>query len=97
MNDEIQPKSREDKDVKLPEATEQDHKEKNRFIEFIKDFITGLGALAVVGIVLFIIIPVMLLIFKVSVALIIPISLLGAFIILIALVGKLVRHLVIKK
>ena len=97
MNDEIQPKSREDKDVKLPEATEQYHKEKNRFIEFVKDFITGLGTLAVVGIVLFIIIPVMLLIFKVSVALIVPISLLGAFIILIALVGKLVRHLVIKK
>jgi len=93
MNDEIQSKSREDSDVKLPEAPERDYKGKNRFIEFIKDFITGLGALAVVGIILFIIIPVLLLIFKVSVALVIPISLLGAFIIFIALFGKLLRRL----
>ncbi len=97
MNDDIQPNSRDHKDVKLPEAPERDYKGKNRFIEFIKDFITGLGALAVVGIVLFIVVPVLLLIFKVSVALIIPISLFGAFIILIALFGKLLRHLFAKK
>lgn len=97
MNDDIQSKSREDINVELPETPELNHKERNRFIEFTKDFITGLGALAVVGIVLFIIIPVLLLIFKVSVALIIPISLFGAFIILIALLGKLLRHLFIKK
>ena len=97
MNDDIQPKSREAEDVTLPEAPARHHQEKNRFIEFAKDFITGLGALAVVGIILFVVIPVLLLIFKVSVALIIPISLFGAFIILIALFGKLLRHLFTNK
>ena len=97
MNDDIRPKCREDKDVATPEAPARKYRGKNRRIEFIKDFITGLGAIAVVGIILFIIIPVLLLIFKVSIALVIPISLLGAFIILIALVGKLVRHLFIKR
>jgi hypothetical protein len=93
MNDDIQPKSREDNDVRLSETVAGSHKEKNRLVEFIKDFITGFGALAVIGIILFVVIPVLLLIFKVSVALIIPISLFGALIILVAMFGKLLRHL----
>lgn len=93
MNDGIQPKSRQDSDVKLPEDHGQGHTGKNRFVEFIKDFMAGFGALAVIGLIMFVVIPVLLLIFKVSVALVIPISLFGAFIILIALFGKLVRHL----
>jgi len=97
MNDEILPKNHEAKGLTPPETHERDHKKKNPFFEFIKDFITGFGALIVIGLILFIIIPVLLLIFKVSVALIIPISLFGAFIILIALFGKLIRHLLKKR
>jgi len=97
MNDEILPKSHEDRDLTPPETHEQGHKKKNPFFEFIKDFITGFGALIGIGLILFIIVPVLRLIFKVSVALIIPISLFGAFIILIALFGKLIRHLLKKR
>lgn len=97
MNDEILPKSHKDRGFTPPETHEQGHKKKNAFFEFIKDFITGFGSLIVIGLILFIIVPVLLIIFKVSVALIIPISLLGAFIILIALFGKLIRHLLKKR
>ena len=76
---------------------EQDHKKKNRFLEFITDFITGFSALIVIGLILFIVIPVLLIILKIGAFLIIPISLLGAFIILIALLGKLIRQSLIKK
>ncbi|UCD89686.1 MAG: hypothetical protein JSW04_14995 [Desulfobacterales bacterium] len=97
MDDEIQPKNHEDRRLTPPEIGAYDPQKKNRFFEFIKDFITGVGALVVIGLILFIIIPVLLLIFKVSLALIIPISLCGAFIILIALFGKLIRHLFKKR
>ena len=93
MNDKIESNSHAASEVKLPEISERDYKEENRFIEFIKDFIAGVGSLVAIGLVLFIIIPLLLLIFKVSIALIIPISLFGAVIILIALFGKLVRHI----
>ena len=76
---------------------EQDHKKKNRFLEFITDFITGFSALIVIGLILFIVIPVLLLILKIGAFLVIPISVLGAIIILIALLGKFIRHFLTKK
>ena len=73
------------------------NKKKNRFLEFITDFITGFSALIVIGLILFIIIPALLLILKIGAFLVVPISLLGAFIILIALLGKFIRHILTKK
>jgi ABC-type bacteriocin/lantibiotic exporter with double-glycine peptidase domain len=81
----------------LTNTYEQDHKKKNRFLEFITDFITGFSALIVIGLILFIVIPVLLLILKIGAFLVIPISVLGAIIILIALLGKFIRHFLTKK
>ncbi|MFO7970418.1 MAG: hypothetical protein R6U40_01555 [Desulfobacterales bacterium] len=85
------------RELKLSDTYEKNHKKKNRYLEFIADFITGFSALIVVGLIFFIIIPALLLILKIGVFLVIPISLLGAFIILIALAGKLIRQFLIKK
>ncbi len=97
MDDEIKPENHKIGDLKLSDTYEQDHKKRNRYLEFIADFITGFGALIVVGLIFFIIIPALLLILKIGAFLVIPISLLGAFIILIALVGKLIRQILTKK
>ncbi|RLB85869.1 MAG: hypothetical protein DRH24_00700 [Deltaproteobacteria bacterium] len=96
MDDEINPENHKVRDLKQSDIDEQDHKKRNRYLEFIADFITGFGALIVVGLIFFIIIPALLLILKIGVFLVIPISLLGAFIILIALVGKLIRQFLTK-
>jgi len=84
-------------DLNLSNTYEQKHKKKNPYLEFITDFMTGFTALIVIGLILFIVIPVLLLILKIGAFLVIPISLLGAFIILIALLGKFIRHLLTKK
>ena len=91
------PENHEVRDLKLYETHKQDQKKKNRYLEFIADFITGFSALVVVGLILFIVVPVLLLILKIGAFLVIPISLLGAFIILIALVGKVIRQILTKK
>lgn len=76
----------------MSNSYEQDHKKKNPYSEFIADFMTGFSALIVIGLILFIVIPVLLLLLKIGAFLVVPISLLGAFIILIALLGKFIRH-----
>jgi ABC-type bacteriocin/lantibiotic exporter with double-glycine peptidase domain len=81
----------------LASTYEPDHKKKNRLLEFITDFMTGFSALIVIGLILFIVIPVLLLILKIGAFLVVPIAMVGAFIILIALLGKLIRHLLTKK
>jgi asparagine N-glycosylation enzyme membrane subunit Stt3 len=97
MNDEINQGNHEGKDLKLSETYKQDHKKKNRYLDFIADFITGFSALIVIGLILFIVIPVLLIILKIGAFLVIPVSLLGAFIILIALLGKFIRQFLTKK
>jgi len=97
MNEEINPGNHEVKDLKLSDTYKQKHKKKNRYLDFIADFITGFSALIVIGLILFIVIPVLLIILKIGAFLVVPISLLGAFIILIALLGKLIRRLLTKK
>ena len=97
MDDEKTPENHKVRDLKLYETYKQNHKKKKRYLEFIADFITGFSALIIVGLILFIVIPLLLLILKIGAFLVIPISLLGAFIILIALVGKLIRQILTKK
>ena len=97
MNEEINPGNHEVKDLKLSDTYKQKHKKKNRYLDFIADFITGFSALIVIGLILLIVIPVLLIILKIGAFLVVPISLLGAFIILIALLGKLIRRLLTKK
>ena len=97
MNDEITPKNYKVEDLKLNKSYEQDNKRKNRFFEFITDFITGFSALIVIGLILFIVIPVLLIVLKIGAVLIIPISLTGAFIIIVALLGKFIRHFLTKR
>ena len=67
----------------------QDHRKKNSYLEFITDFMTGFSALIVIGLILFIVIPALLLILKIGSFFVFPISVLGGFIILIALLKSL--------
>ena len=67
---------------------ERDHKKKNRFFEFIIDVMKGINALTVIGLILFIVIPVLLNILKIGAVYVFPISVLGGFIILIDLLRK---------
>ena len=67
---------------------DQDHKKKNRFLEFIINFMKGLNALTITGLILFIVIPVLLSIWKIGAYFVFPISVLGAFIISVALLKK---------
>jgi hypothetical protein len=97
MDNEIKPKNHKVERLKLSDTYEQDHKKKNRYLEFFTDFITGFSALIVIGLILFIVIPVLLIILKIGAFLVIPISLLGAFIILITLLGKFIRQFLTKK
>ena len=97
MDDEITPENHKVEDIKLSDTYEKDRKKKNPYLEFITDFMTGFSALIVIGLILFIVIPVLLLILKIGAFLVIPISLLGAFIILIALLGKFIRQFLTKK
>ena len=75
---------------KTPEST-------NRILEFLTDFLTGFGALLFIGIIFFIIIPLILITLKVGVVLAVPIAVFGAAIIVIALFGKLIRFLIKRK
>jgi len=97
MDNEITPENHKVEDLKRSNTYEKGHKKKNRYLEFITDFITGFSALIVIGLILFIVIPVLLIILKIGAFLVIPISLLGAFIILITLLGKLIRQFLTKK
>jgi hypothetical protein len=81
----------------LPNIYEPDHKKKNPYLEFITDFMTGFSVLIVIGLILFIVIPLLLIILKIGAFLVVPISVIGAFIILIALLGKFIRHFFTKK
>mgnify|MGYP001813155802 CR=1 FL=1 len=97
MKNEIKPKNYDVENLNLNNSFEQDNKRKNRFFEFITDFITGFSTLIVIGLILFIVIPVLLIVLKIGAVLIVPISLLGAFIIIVALLGKFIRHLLTKR
>jgi ABC-type bacteriocin/lantibiotic exporter with double-glycine peptidase domain len=97
MNNETTPENHKVEDLKLSSTFEQDHKKKNRYLEFITDFMTGFSALIVIGLILFIVIPLLLIILKIGAFFIVPISLLGAFVILIALLGKFIRKVLTKK
>jgi ABC-type bacteriocin/lantibiotic exporter with double-glycine peptidase domain len=65
--------------------------------DFFSDFLTGFGALFLLGVVLFIIVPVLLFILKVGLALIVPVAVLGACMMLIALFGRLIKSLIRKE
>ena len=97
MKSEINQKKYEVDNLNLNKSFKQDYKRKNRFFEFITDLITGFGALIVIGLMLFIVIPVLLIVLKIGAVLIVPISLLGAFIIIVALLGKFIRHIFTKR
>ena len=62
-------------------------------MRFAGDFATGFLALVIIGLIFLIVIPLVLLVFKVGAVLILPVAMLGAGIILIALFGRLIRLL----
>jgi hypothetical protein len=68
----------------LSDTYEQDHKKTNRFLEFITDLKRGFNTLTAIGLILFIVIPALLLILKIGSFFVFPISVLGAFIILVS-------------
>jgi uncharacterized RDD family membrane protein YckC len=97
MNDETKQKSHETKSLQVIETHKKEDKRKNRLLEFITDFITGFSALLAVGLILFIVVPLLFITLKIGAAFVVPIAFLGAIIILIAMFGKFVRYLLIKK
>lgn len=72
-------------------------KRQSPLFDFFTDFLTGFGALFLIGVLLFIVVPVLLFILKVGLALIVPVAMLGACMILIALFGRLVKSLIKKE
>ncbi len=68
-------------------------KSKSPMLDFFTDFLTGFGALFLIGVILFVVVPVLLFTLKVGAALVVPIAILGACIILIALFGRLIKAL----
>jgi hypothetical protein len=92
-----------DNEIKIDSHDEQrqsidrlgkDLKRRNPVLDFFTDFLAGFGALFTIGIVLFIVVPLLLFTLKIGVALAIPIAVLGASIILIALFGKFIKFLI---
>jgi hypothetical protein len=75
----------------------QGMRNRNSGFEFIKDFLTGFGALILFLFVFFIGVPLMMIALKIGVVFAIPLLYLGAFIICVALLGRLIRVLFLKK
>ena len=94
-----------DKDIEIENEVEEHqfieslgetHTSRNRTLEFLADFLTGFGALFILGIILFIIVPLLLVLLKVGVSFAVPVAVLGACIILIALFGRFIKFLIKK-
>ncbi len=69
---------------------------RNRGIEFVKDLLTGFGALILFLFVVFICLPLLMILLKIGVVIAIPILYFGVFLICVALVGRLIRVLFFK-
>ena len=72
------------------------HTGKNRTLGFLTDFLTGFGALFLLGIILFIVVPILLVLLKVGVSFAVPVAVFGFCIILIALFGRFIKFLIKK-
>jgi hypothetical protein len=66
-------------------------------LEFIKDLLTGFGALIIFLFVVFICLPLLMIALKIGVVIAIPILYFGVFVICVALVGRLIRVLFFKR
>ncbi len=94
-----------DKDVEIKNEIEENqfieslretHTSKNRTLEFFTDFLTGFSALFVLGIILFIVVPLFLVLLKVGVSFAVPVALFGLCVILVALFGRFIKFLIKK-
>jgi hypothetical protein len=94
-----------DKDIEIKDEIEEPQfieslgetqTEKNRTFEFFTDFLTGFGALFILGIILFIVVPLFLVLLKVGVSFAVPVAVFGFCIILIALFGRFIKFLIKK-
>ncbi|MEE9531022.1 MAG: hypothetical protein V3W52_08530 [Syntrophobacteria bacterium] len=61
--------------------------------KFTKDFLTGCLALVVIGLILFILIPLLVLVLKLSVMVALPIGLIAAVVIFTAFFGRIINVL----
>jgi hypothetical protein len=61
--------------------------------KFGRDFLTGCLALVVIGIILFILVPLLVLVLKLSVLIVLPIGFLAALVIFTAFFGRIVNIL----
>ena len=61
--------------------------------KFSKDFLTGCLALVVIGIILFILVPLLVLVLKLSVLVVLPIGFLAALVIFTTFFGRIVNIL----
>ncbi len=95
-----------DKDLKIDDevnehqsmdSLEKTPKSQSPMLDFLTDFLTGFGALFLIGLILFIVVPLLLFTLQIGVALAVPIAILGACIILIALFGRLIKFLIKRK
>ena len=92
-----------DKDLKIDDQVNEHQsinsfkkapKSKRPILDFFTDFLTGFGTLFLIGVILFIVVPLLLFTLKVGVVLAVPIAILGACIIVIALFGRLIKVLI---
>lgn len=97
MNDDDLKVDGEVNDHQYIDISEKSPKRPRPMLDFFTDFLTGFGALFLIGAILFIAVPLLLFTLKVGVALAVPIAFLGACIILIALFGRLVKFLIKSK
>jgi uncharacterized membrane protein len=61
--------------------------------EFSKDFLTGCLALIVIGLILFVLVPLLIFVLKLSVLVAVPIGFIAAFIIFTAFFGRIINIL----
>ena len=61
--------------------------------EFSKDFLTGCLALIVIGLILFVLVPLLIFVLKLSVLVAVPIGFVAAFIIFTAFFGRIINIL----
>ena len=92
-----------DKDLKIDDginehqsmhSLEKVPKSQSPMLDFFTDFLTGFGVLFLIGMILFVVVPLLLFTLQIGVALVVPIAILGACIILIALFGRLIKFLI---
>jgi len=83
-------------DARFSETLEETNRRPKRPFDasaFTRDFLTGCLALAAVSVIGLVLVPVLIIVFKISALLIVPLGLLAIFVILTAFLGRIINLL----